>query len=70
MTLKEYFEWLKSKGIEEDDTLLFVQDDGSGYTTELSDVPKVADFAEDRYGSRRKFSWKNNPKWVLGAGTT
>ena len=68
MTLKEYFEWLKSKGIEEDDTILFVQDDGSGYTTEISDVPIVDSFEGN--SPARRLGWENEPKWILGTGTT
>ena len=69
MTLKEYIEWLKSKGIKEDDTILFVQDDGSGYTTEISDVPIVGVFDSSK-SFARGFNWKDDPKWILGTGTT
>ena len=70
MTFEEYVEWLRSKGVKDDDELLFIQDDGSGYTTELSDVPIIESFRDDRFGSARGWKWTTHPKWVLGTGTT
>jgi len=67
MTLKQYYEWLKAHGIEDDDELLFVQDDGSGYTTEISADPCVQKFSEDEHVNY--LEWENNPKWILGTGT-
>jgi len=70
MTLGEYIEWMHSKGIKDDDTVLFLQDDGSGYTTELSDVPIVEVFKDARHGMGRGWLWETDPKWILGTGTT
>ena len=71
MTLEKYVEWLKSKGVKDDDELLFIQDDGSGYTTELSDVPIIDSFAafNEAFGGSG-WNWENDPKWILGGGTT
>jgi len=70
MTLIKYIEWMRSKGIKDGDTVIFIQDDGSGYTTELSDVPIVRSFDDAKYGTGRKWNWETDPKWVLGTGTT
>lgn len=68
MTLEAYVEWLHSKGVADNDELLFVQDDGSGYVIEISDVPIVKSFGG--YSGGKGMNWKNDPKWVLGTGTT
>lgn len=68
MTLEAYVKWLHSKGVADNDELLFVQDDGSGYATEISDAPIVKSFGE--YFGGKGMRWENDPKWVLGTGTT
>lgn len=64
MNLKEYIEWLRSKGVQDDDTIIFSQDDGSGYVMEFSDVPII-----EEYKPRRHWEWEKEPKWILGTGT-
>ena len=66
LTLKEYIEWLYSKGIKDNDNIIFVQSNGSGYTAEVSEKPTVVKFNGCKYGPDNKWYWSNEPKWILG----
>ena len=68
MTLKEYIKWMKDKGIKDNDTIIFAQDDGSGYCLEISDVPIIERFKDCT--NFKGLPWHSNPEWILGTGTT
>jgi hypothetical protein len=68
VTLEEYVKWLEDKGVKPDDTIIFAQDDGSGYGLEVSDVPIIEGFKNCT--NFKGLRWDSNPKWILGTGTT